>query len=138
MVWSHLSRSKRALRKWIKASVLCKTLGFSRSACSSRKRQKSHGPVRQVIPTHAQANLVFLPLLLQILKALLFTFPLSRWFLGPLIIHLSLFIFFSDVFVAWPPSHSATMQEPFQQEAEASLPKAVVVIFEYAVVFRSS
>lgn len=117
--------------------MLHKTLGFSRSACSSRKRQKSHGPVTQGI-SHAQANLVFLPLLLQMLKALLFTFPLSCWFLGSLIIHLSLFIFFSEVFIAWPPSHSPAMLEPFQQEAEASLPKAVVGIFEYAVVFCSS
>lgn len=106
--------------------MLCKTLGFSRSACLSRKRQKFHGPVQQGIPTHAQANLVFLPLPLQMVKAFLVTFPLSCWFLGPLIIHLSLFFIFSEVFIAWPPSHSPAMQDPLQQEAEASLPKAVV------------
>lgn len=136
-LWSGavLSLSKRALRKWIKAQGFgaCKTLGFSRSACSSRKRQKFHGPVRQGIPTHAQANLVFLPLPLQMAKALLFTFPLSHWFLGHLIIHLGLFFLLSGVFTAWPPSHSLAMQEPFQQEAEASLAKA----FEYAAVFCS-
>lgn len=141
-LWSGavLSHCKRALRKWIikhEALVLCKTLGLSRSACSSRKRQKFHGPVREGIPTHAQANLVFFPLPLQMVKALLFTFPLSCWFLGPSIIRLSLFFLFSEVCVAWPPSHSPARQEPFQQEAEASLPKAVVT-FEHAVVFCSS
>lgn len=72
------------------------------------------------------------------LKALPFTFSLSHWFLGPLIIHLSLFILLSEVFIAWPPSHAAAMKEPLQQEAEASLPATALVTFEYAVTFSAA